>query len=174
MFQRFELTRRDGERVEAVWHRKFSNFARSRIVLPSGLAPATAEALYQAAKFPGDPELQRAILLTADPKAAKQLARQHEAKLEGAWWAGKKLEVMGWVVRLKFAQNPRLAELLLASRPAPIVEPSRFDDFWGLVIQSPEKWRGKNWLGRILMEVRAELEGQGSPSIPNPPVLIAE
>lgn len=175
-FQRIELVRPGGERVVALWHRKFSNFARSRILSPSGIAVATAEALYQAAKFPNDRELQLAILGQDDPKEAKRLARRHERvwdeKLKSRWLKSLRLDVMCWVVRRKFAQNPDLASLLAASGNSPIVEPSRFDEYWGLVIPSPERWRGKNHLGRLLMKVRAELSSTGVIVVPEPPVSV--
>ena len=173
-FQELHMPRPGGVRVRVVWHRKFSNFARSRILSPTGLEVATAEALYQAAKVPGDRELQRAILQTVDPKEAKQLARRHERRLEPRWkrhWqVFLRLEVMEWVLRRKFAQNPDLAGLLVATEDAPIVEPSRFDTFWGMVTDSPWRWRGENRLGRLLMELRAELQKTGSLRVPAPPV----
>ena len=166
--QEFPVTLASGKTVPAVWAPKFSNFARARIVLPSGLVAWSSEAVYQAAKHPGDPGLQRRIL-ALPPKDAKALARS--VPVDAEWWDQVRLPLMAWVVRQKFAQNRELARLLLATGERYIVEPSRHDRFWGAA-QVGGRWVGKNWLGRILMQVRRELaQGRlqpGRPPVPLP------
>ena len=173
-FVKIELVRKNGEHVTAIWHRKFSNFAQAQMVFPGGIRVATAEALYQASKFPRNNELQLIILQKKDPKAAKRLAKYHEKTWDAAfrnmWLTSLRLIVMEWVLRNKFSQNKALAQMLLDSMDAPIVEPSKFDDFWGLIVVSPEHWRGANHLGRMLMRIRAELRSNSSLRVPPPPV----
>ncbi|MBE1876271.1 NADAR family protein [Myceligenerans sp. TRM 65318] len=63
--------------------------------------------------------------------------------------------VMAWVLRLKFAQHPDLAELLLATGDAVIHYDDLHSDFWG---RGPHA--GGNWMGHLLELVRAELVAQ--------------
>ena len=62
-------------------------------------------------------------------------------------------------VRAKFVQNRDLAELLLTTGTAELLEDSATDPFWGV----GPNGRGENWLGRVLMEVREELAASGPP-----------
>lgn len=61
----------------------------------------------------------------------------------------------------KFNQNPDLKKQLFAKKEYILVEASPYDKIWGigLGITHPDrfdrdKWRGKNWLGEVLMMVR--------------------
>lgn len=68
-------------------------------------------------------------------------------------WAEVRLTAMRQVIRAKFTQNPELAERLLATGEGQLVELNTWEDrFWGVC-----EGVGENWLGQILMEVRAEL-----------------
>lgn len=75
-------------------------------------------------------------------------------------------------VKAKFAQNKGILKTLLNTGNALLAECSPYDKKWGIGIDinDPQRlvianWRGKNLLGRILMEVREELrqELQNSP-----------
>ena len=59
-------------------------------------------------------------------------------------------------VRAKFEAHEDLQTLLLSTGDKKIVEAATRDDFWGCGADGS----GKNWLGRILMELRAELQAQ--------------
>lgn len=56
-------------------------------------------------------------------------------------------------VRAKFAQHPEIAQRLLSTGEAKLVENTTDDHFWGCHSSGD----GKNMLGVLLMEVRAEL-----------------
>ena len=71
----------------------------------------------------------------------------------GADWEVVKEDVMRVAVRAKFTQHAALAEMLVATGDAEIVEHTPNDSYWG----DGGDGSGKNRLGRILMEVRAEL-----------------
>jgi ribA/ribD-fused uncharacterized protein len=68
-------------------------------------------------------------------------------------WSQLKLSRMRAVVRAKFMQNEDLREKLLATYPATLIENSKTDTFWGI----GKNGKGKNMLGKLLMEVREEL-----------------
>lgn len=110
------------------------------------------EHCYQAAKFVHDPARFTAICRHADPDAAKGFAREHRA----AWrpdWNRVKVPVMQRALRAKFGQSGLLTQALLATGDATLEEASPYDAFWGI----GPSGNGENRLGRLLMELRAEL-----------------
>ena len=66
-------------------------------------------------------------------------------------------DVMRRAVTAKFTQHAALQALLLSTGDAVLVERTPRDHFWGDGGDSS----GQNWLGRILMEVRAALREAG-------------
>jgi ribA/ribD-fused uncharacterized protein len=74
-------------------------------------------------------------------------------------WEKVKDDVMREAVRAKFLQHADLRATLLATGDAQIVEHTKNDSYWG----DGGDGSGKNMLGRILMEVRAELRGSAAP-----------
>lgn len=65
-------------------------------------------------------------------------------------WEKVKDDVMRNVVRIKFKQNPELAQKLLATGSSVLVEHTKNDKYWG----DGGDGTGKNMLGKILMEIR--------------------
>ena len=71
----------------------------------------------------------------------------------------------------KFTQNPKLRSKLLATGSSVLAESSKTDYRWGIGLGhkdakafQPSRWKGSNWLGQVLMLVRATLRGDtGSP-----------
>ena len=142
-----------------------SNFHPSPIVL-DGMPWPTVEHYCQAQKS-FSPVYRKAIRDASSPGHAKRLGTDPSlprSRSKGSWfrshqstyrkdWPDVKLEAMRRAVLAKFQQNSPLARLLLDTGDAVIVEDSASDSFWG--IGSDEQ--GQNWLGRLLVEVRAEL-----------------
>jgi ribA/ribD-fused uncharacterized protein len=127
-----------------------------------GIQFQCAEAAFQAAKFAPNADLMRRFQ-NLDGEAAFNLGRE----LSRTWsaeeitqWLSRNLQVMHEVVAAKFNQNPDLKQLLLATRGSYLVEhvPVRSrDGFWGDNFDGT----GQNRLGRIVMEVRGQLDGTG-------------
>jgi ribA/ribD-fused uncharacterized protein len=70
-------------------------------------------------------------------------------------WDEVKLRIMEGLVRQKFSKDPVLRQRLLDTGDQDLVEGNTWGDtFWGVC-----RGQGSNWLGRILMDVRAELNG---------------
>ena len=72
-------------------------------------------------------------------------------------WDEMKDSTMEMCVRFKFAQNPDLAEMLLATDGFELVEFAPWDkqgSYWGV----NREGKGENKLGKILMKVRDELK----------------
>jgi hypothetical protein len=86
---------------------------------------------------------------------AAQLGRDRKQKLRREWEAVK-VGVMRRAVLAKFTQHEVLRALLLSTGDAKIVERTETDAYWG----DGGDGRGKNMLGRLLMEIREQLRGQ--------------
>jgi ribA/ribD-fused uncharacterized protein len=133
---------------------EFSNFAPYPILVGGKVWP-TAEHYFQAQKFAGT-EHEEAIRLTRSPMIAARMGRSRARPLRPDWEAVKD-DHMRTAVRAKFEQHPDLRALLLGTGEATIVEHTRKDSYWG----DGGDGSGRNMLGRILMEVRAELRAGG-------------
>lgn len=112
---------------------------------------SSVEHRYQARKTLNHDEAQL-ILSASTPAVAKKLGRAATLRDD---WEDVKLRVMKYLVREKF-QDPELARMLLKTVPHELVEGNWWGDaFWGVC-----RGVGENHLGKILMEVRDELESK--------------
>jgi N-glycosidase YbiA len=136
---------------------ELSNFAAYPIVIGGKVFP-TSEHYFQAQKF-RDVAYQEKIRKASSPMRAANLGRDRKVKLR-ADWESVKVAVMRTAVRAKFDQHENLQTLLLSTGDAKLVEHTERDDYWG----DGGDGRGKNMLGRILMEVRSELRAKTSPA----------
>src|SRR5579871_91145 len=145
--------------------RFLSHFYQSPIIVDDEKWP-TVEHYFQAQRS-NDPAYRGAIRQAKTPGEAKRLAASPEAPRgisKQSWfrkhgmqpradWRDVKLDIMRRGDWAKFTQNPPLAEMLLATGCAELIEDSPVDAFWG---QGPDGL-GQNWAGRILMEIRSRL-----------------
>jgi ribA/ribD-fused uncharacterized protein len=128
----------------------FSNFTYSPIRV-RGKVWTTVEHFFQAMKFEGTPQ-EEVIRKARTPAKAKQFGRTRRVKLRKDWETIKDA-VMREGVLAKFTQHEEMAEILLGTGDALLVEHTTSDDYWG----DGGDGHGKNKLGRILMSVREEL-----------------
>ncbi|MCE9547193.1 MAG: NADAR family protein [Planctomycetia bacterium] len=138
---------------------EFSNFAAFPFTLDGKRWP-TSEHYFQALKF-ADEDYREKIRLAKSPMIAARLGRSRKVTIRRDWESAK-IDVMRRAVRAKFAAHQELRALLLATGEEAIVEDAARDDFWGC----GSTGSGKNWLGRILMEVRAELRAGQTADLP--------
>lgn len=136
-------------------HGFLANFFPCPITVSGEVWPSS-EHYYQAQKFE-DPTLQSQVQHAECAADAFALSREHEAHQRHDW-CNIRLEVMKFIVREKFFQNPPLAHQLLATGETDLLEHSHKDAFWG----DGGNGKGHNHLGQILMTVRDELR-QTSP-----------
>lgn len=68
-------------------------------------------------------------------------------------------------LKAKFGQNSTLKEFLISTTNCVLVEASVTDNIWGIGmgennpdVANAAKWKGKNMLGKALMEVRDQIE----------------
>ncbi len=130
---------------------EFSNFAPYPVELDGQIWP-TVEHYFQAQKFL-DSEHQAAIRSEASPMKAAKMGRDRNRPLRTDWEAVKD-DIMRAAVHAKFTQHPQLAQLLIETGNATIVEHTKNDAYWG----DGGDGSGKNMLGQILMETRELLK----------------
>ena len=128
----------------------FSNFSRHAITL-DGRTWATTEHYFQAQKFFGTPRYDQ-IANAETPRIAADLGRDRGYPLRLDWEKVKD-DVMRKCVREKVLQHQHIKDLLLSTGDQEIIEDSPIDWYWGCGSDGA----GKNMLGKILMEIRAEL-----------------
>jgi ribA/ribD-fused uncharacterized protein len=154
--QRDLTVRQDGERIDSFEgeYRFLSNFSDHALEL-GGRLFASAEHAYQACKTL-DPDEQKEVQLARSPAAAKRAGRQVTLRPD---WEGVKVEVMRQVLRAKFAEGRALADKLLATGDAELIEGNDWhDNFWGeCVCLGCINETGRNFLGELLMERRYQL-----------------
>jgi ribA/ribD-fused uncharacterized protein len=115
-----------------------------------GIRYPTNEHAFQAAKVI-NPAKRLEIAAAATPDIAKRMGRSVNLRSD---WEDIKYNVMLEIVDAKFHQNPELADLLLSTGDAELIEGNWWNDTtWGVC-----NGVGKNWLGHILMVTRAKLE----------------
>lgn len=118
-----------------------------------GIKYHTVEAAFQAAKTLD--EEQRYLMSQLPPGKAKRAGRK--LKLRDDWDQVKK-DVMYELLKLKFT-IPSLKAQLLAIDHLTLMEGNTWGDkYWGCVRDLNGNWTGQNWLGRLLMKVRQELQ----------------
>ena len=146
-----------------------SNFYEGSPFKVYGRFWATSEHAYAAQKVYGvDEDLYLKINRSLDPQEAKTLGRT--APIIRHDWEEVKYNVMKTIVAEKFLSNPILTDALLSTGNAYLQEGTFWDDtVWGVnligtnpdgstdIIQDPLMREGKNWLGTILMELRAKI-----------------
>ena len=137
-------------------HRFLSNFHSTPVTL-DGVTYHSAEAAFQASKTL-DPTRRAEYAAVKNPLVVKRMGRREQLRPD---WEQVAYDVMGQVVRAKFADS-ELARQLLDTGDALLVEGNRWhDNRWGSCsCQRCSGVQGQNWLGRILMEVRDELRGK--------------
>lgn len=152
----------------------FSNLFRREIAVEGNKYP-TVEHAYQSLK-PRDPRVRDWLLAAPAPSLVALGAHVFPSdELDPAIVMGRTADSLlgfhtrpGWsrlrypwmlsCLQAKFTQNNDLQQLLLSTGNAEIVEAGKIDDEagrrWGIV-----NGRGQNYLGRMLMRIRSELNG---------------
>jgi N-glycosidase YbiA len=134
-------------------YREFSNFAEFGFE-EDGVYWPTVEHYFQAQKFSGSDNaaFREKIRTAKTPNEAKALGRTRSIVIR-ADWEQVKDHIMPAALRKKFATGEP-CELLLSTGDRPLVEASPSDSYWGC----GRSGTGKNRLGELLMQVRAEFQ----------------
>ena len=127
----------------------FSNFSPHPITLKERAWP-TSEHYFQAQKFVGT-EHEEALRLAKSPTIVARVGRSRQRPLRPDWETAKD-DIMREALRAKFTQHAGLRSLLLDTGDSELIEHTKNDSYWG----DGGDGTGKNRLGQLLMELRAE------------------
>lgn len=148
----------------------FSNMAPGYPLCVNGVYIRSSEALYQACRYPNNPEIQKRIIHQSSPMTAKMVGKPHRADTRKDWQRTR-VVIMKWSLRVKLAQNyEKFSAMLKESGKYPIVESSDKDDFWGAKPVDQQTLVGINALGRLLMELRSLVEDFSKDQLSSVPV----
>ena len=160
-------------------HRCFSNFHQGAFdfALPAscdGATPRTVRVgcgeqaimLSKAALFRDATRFDAIAAPGKRPEDYKALGRRVQG-FDGGTWDGAVVDVAIAVVSQKFASDPALGQVLLATGNAVLAEAAPRDAIWGIGhgashanTQTPAAWRGTNILGYALMVARERLRAR--------------
>lgn len=129
----------------------FSNFSAHSVRI-DGLVYPTVEHAFHSQKFT-NPKLREKLRQAESPLAAWQMARKYKDERRDDWDVVK-LQILKDLIREKVSQHIEVRNALLATGEDLIIEQNPNDDFWG----SGADGEGLNNMGKILMEIRSELE----------------
>ncbi len=159
----------------------FSNFHKTAQPLRwQGASYPTSEHLYQALKFIYDGAdaatlaYAEIIRTTKTPNMAKLYARMELTRARFGWqepivkqiaefrgkaiprsdWERCRVDVMLRVLHTKFTQDKLCRETLMSSEGFFLAEHTENDKFWG---DGGDQYNGKNYMGRLLMDIRQGL-----------------
>lgn len=134
-------------------YRFLSNFYPVDVLANDGYVYPSVEHAYQAAKTTDD-DFKLSILAVRQPGEAKSMGRVVLLRPD---WESIKLAVMHSLLTEKFSE-PEMRRRLLATEDALLIEGNNWgDNFWGadnsyLFVDK------QNWLGRLLMLIRSQLQ----------------
>ena len=122
---------------------------------------ATAEALFQALRFPRGSAMREEIRAAPSPMAAKMLANQNIARMNVVPRSAQDLENMSFVLSLKVVRHVEVKNGLLSTGDRHIVEDCTARQtesglYWGAALRD-HAWFGLNTLGVLWMEMRNRL-----------------
>ena len=140
---------------------EFSNWYPKEFVI-EGITYKCVEQYMMAKKaiLFGDIEIYQKIMASDDPGECKGLGKLVR-NFDPVTWDSCKREIVFNANYAKFTQNPELMDKLKKTGEAILAEASPLDKIWGIGMTAddpdarcPEKWKGENILGSILMELR--------------------
>lgn len=104
------------------------------------------------------------IINSNHPKEVKTIGRKVKNFCE-VTWSKECIKIVTQGNFEKFKQNPKLKEFLLLTNDSVLVEASPYDKIWGIglnennhLVKNPKTWKGTNFLGFALMDVRELLK----------------
>lgn len=140
------------ETIDSFWddYRFLSNFYSSPFVDPDGRHWPTVEHYYQAHKT-SDPEEFEMVACCKTPGQAKRAGSKVKMRPD---WDQVKTHIMFGALKWKFEQNPELAQKLIDTGDAELVEGNTWGDvFWGY---DTKLNKGQNVFGQQLMIIREQ------------------
>lgn len=146
------------------WGGPLSQWFKCTIII-DGVTYNCAEQYMMAmkAQYFGDTIALIQIMKAKDPRTQKLLGRSVKNFDANQW--SKVARHFVYKANLAKFSDPKLKQILLDTGDKEIVEASPTDTIWGIGLAEDNparfdksQWRGTNWLGQILMQVREELQ----------------
>lgn len=152
------------EQFHMFWGGPFSQWFPSPFTI-EGVQYNCAEQYMMAKKAQlfGDDEALAEIMAATHPAHQKSVGRSVKNFNEDQWNAVAR-DVVFRGNMAKFSQDDALCRYILATGDIEIVEASPEDVIWGIGLsadhpdaQDKSKWKGTNWLGQVIMDVRESI-----------------
>ena len=145
----------------------FSNFQRTSFIYKGHKFANTEQAfMWCKATFFKDDITAEKILKEKNPAAAKKLGREVSNYIDSKWDKVRE-SYMYEVNKCKYSQNKELKDQLLKTKNLILVEVNPRDRIWGIGLSADDdrilntnNWKGKNLLGKVLMQIRKELASE--------------
>lgn len=142
----------------------FSNWYKCDVIIDSVKYVCVEQYMMaQKAKLFKDEQIYREIMTSNSPRTHKRLGRKVR-NFNGYIWEKYRFDIVFRANLAKFKLNEDLKKELLATGDKIIAESSPYDRIWGTGraidhkwAKNPDKWFGKNLLGKCLMLVRDRL-----------------
>lgn len=149
------------------WSGPFSNWYDSPFGLDGqGYSCVEQYMMNKKALMFGDIEIANEIMKTFNPREQKAWGRKvRNFKMDQ--WAAVARDIVFRGCLAKFTQNPDVYKELMKTTGTLVVEASPLDKVWGIGLDAKtaavtliDDWKGSNWLGQVITEVREILESQ--------------
>ena len=118
------------------------------------------------ARLFNDHRALKQIMATSDPRKQKKLGRSVK-KFRNKIWKKHMRNIVYKANYAKFTQHDDMKTKLVETGSAVLCEANPSDKIWGVGLSAhdpdvhyPERWKGRNLLGEILMEVRVAIGGE--------------
>lgn len=146
------------------WGTIFSNWSPVEFKYKNHIFHNSEQAfMWEKANYFNDIQTANMILKTSNPRLAKKLGR-NVTPFDPDKWNEVCYKYMLDVNIAKYSQNIESKNILLSTENKIIVEASPYDRIWGVglhwnddKILNEKNWKGQNLLGKVLMEVRKNL-----------------
>lgn len=144
------------------WREYLSQWNMESFMDHSGVEFSCAEQYMMSKKalLFGDAEMNALIMAADHPRDMQKYGRQVRGYNQEIWNANACTIVYQGNL-YKFMQNPLLCAKLITTRGTILVEASPYDSVWGIALAeddelalNQETWRGTNWLGYTLTNLR--------------------
>ncbi|MDE1830209.1 MAG: NADAR family protein [Thaumarchaeota archaeon] len=149
------------------WSGPFSNWKSASFVLDGQQYGCVEQYMMQKkALMFDDIEIANEIMKTTNPREQKAWGRRVR-NFNMNMWAVVARDVVFRGCLAKFTQNVDMYHELMATSGTLLVEASPLDKVWGIGLDEKtaavtpiDQWKGANWLGQCLTEVRETFESQ--------------
>ena len=128
-----------------------------------GVRYSTTEHFFQCMRFE-DELLRKEIRESKSPMSCKMVMKKYKERVSIVPRSEEDLNLMRSVLRIKMEFYPKLQAELVKQNPDSIIiedctkRSGVSSTFWGMKL-TDGFWEGENWLGRLWMELRFELQG---------------